>query len=171
MGFACRPTVSTGGHRQPGREARAWLAADGKTEMPLEVGEPVGAPRHQLCGLGQTFGKRLARTDRVQAAEAPHLNPQRHQLPLAGQITERAFVPSVQMGGRRFTAGASGRCLVQAGDDDEVTGRRQDLLDDQPCRKKRHELRWQEPMLKRKILAPYVISLSRNDHPLPATCG
>ena len=115
--------------------------------MPLLLAQPAGPARQRLRDPGQALGEGSAWAERGWAAEPPHLNPQRHRLPLAGQIPERAFVPAVHMGGRRFTTGTSGRCMVQAGDDDEVIGRWQDMLDEQPCRKNRYEVRGQEPML------------------------
>lgn len=115
--------------------------------MPLLLAQPAGSTDQRLRNPGQSLGEGAAWAEWGRTAKPPHLDPQRHRQPLAGQITERAFVPAVHMGGRRFTTGTSGRCLVQAGDDDEVIGRRQDLLDEQPCRKNRHEVRRQEPML------------------------
>ena len=136
--------IGADGHGQPHGEAGADLATGGEAEMALQVAQPLGPPGRGRRGVGAPFGEGDPRTGRLQAAEAPGLDPQPHRMPLPGQVTEHAVIPAVDPPGRHGAGRAGRPGLAWRDDDGEMVGRGQDLLDQQPCRNERQETLGQE---------------------------
>src|SRR4051812_4195840 len=129
--------VRTDGDGQPRRKACAGLSADDEAEVALQIAQPARPTRRRPCRLAEALGKGSTPAGRVQAPEASDANAQCHRATLPRQVAERTVVSAVYSARQRSTVGTSGRLLTCGSDDGEVGGRRQDLLDQQPCRDQR----------------------------------
>ena len=129
--------VRADGDGQPRRKACAGLSANNEAEVALQIAQPARPTRRRPCRFAEALGKGSTQAGRVQAPEAPDANAQRHWTTLPRQVAERAVVPAVHAAGQRSTVRTSGRLRTCGGDDGEVVGRGQDLLDQQPCRDQR----------------------------------
>jgi hypothetical protein len=125
--------VRAGGDGQPRRKAGAGLSADDEAEVALQIAQPARPTRRRPCRLTEALGKGSTRAGRVQAPEASDANAQRHRTTLPRQVAERTVVPAVHAAGQRSTVRTSGRLRTCGGDDGEMVGGGQDLLDQQPC--------------------------------------
>ena len=113
--------------------------------MALQVAQPFGPPGGGRRGVGEPLGEGPPRTGRREAAEPARLDTQQHLAPLPGQVTKPAVVPTVNVRGWRGAGRAGGAGLTRRDDDGETVGRRQDLLNQQPCRSKWRDVLEQEP--------------------------
>ncbi len=113
-------------HRQPGRQARAGLAAEGKAQRLLQLTQAGGTPGLRRRDLGQPLGEDGSRAGIVAAAKASDLQMRTHGAALPGQIGQAPAVAALPPRRRLVAQRAAGRGAGRVGlDDDGVAGREQ----------------------------------------------
>ncbi len=88
--------VRAGRHGQSLAQPPAGLAAERQADMALQAAQSLGSACASRGDTGQALGEGLAGTGRVEAAEPPCLDAQRHGATLPRQIGERATVSTVK---------------------------------------------------------------------------
>jgi hypothetical protein len=87
--------IPAGRHGQPAGQACARLTAHAEADMPLDLGEPVGAPGMGRRNGWQALGKNPASAPGIRTAKAPNLEVQLDDAALPGKVAEVALISAV----------------------------------------------------------------------------
>jgi hypothetical protein len=136
--------IRTARHGQPLGQAHTSLAAQGQPEVALKLAQPLGSLCEGLGGIGQRLGKGLPGAGRIETAETARLYAQRDRLPLPRQIMKHAPIPAMDVLGNHGTTRARRRLLTKIGNDDDLIGSVQDVIDHKAGRDERQKAFGQE---------------------------
>ena len=123
-------------HGEALRQACSSLTAERQASTALQVIKAPGPACRGRRNLAEPFGKGPPRAVRVEAAEPPRLDEQRHRPALPGQIAEAASVVAVNPARGHGTARTVGGPGAGLGEDADAISRGQGLVDQQTRRKK-----------------------------------
>ena len=129
--------VGANRHRQPFGQTCACLAAEREPELALQGRQASRSPRRRLGSIGQRLDKGLLRAIRIETAEPPQMHAQYHRLSLPGKVMQHTLAKAVYSGRHLGTGWTRCRLLVGLGDDGDLFGTRDDMIDHKARRDQR----------------------------------
>ena len=82
-----------------------------------------------MSGVGQRLNKGLSRARGIEATKPPEMNAEHHGPALARQVTKRTLAKAVHPGGNLRTVRARCRSLMRVGENGDLFGVRQNVVD------------------------------------------